>query len=86
MKTCCKRMNLFVEDEEWKTFSGACRKNGETMTKVFYRAMREYVKYGKESGSRNRECLKMWLEGVNSGKIVADRALIDFTISCLGGK
>lgn len=37
-----------IGKEEWREFSSLCRKNGTTMTKVLMRAIKEYMKGGKE--------------------------------------
>lgn len=37
-----------ISDKEWKAFRLACLKNGEPMTQVLIRAIREYLKGGKE--------------------------------------
>ncbi len=45
-----KTIKLPVSNAEWRSFRIACVKNGETMTKVLMRAIREYIAKGKEGG------------------------------------
>jgi len=42
-----KRVNFNVTKEEWNKFSSTCRANGETITKVLWRAAQEYVEKHK---------------------------------------
>uniref|UniRef100_A0A6M3J077 Uncharacterized protein n=1 Tax=viral metagenome TaxID=1070528 RepID=A0A6M3J077_9ZZZZ len=39
-----------ITKEDWNKFSSVCRANGETITKVLWRAAQEYVEKHKKEG------------------------------------
>lgn len=42
-----------ITKDEWREFSGEVRRMGETITRVLIRAIREYMKEGRENDGKD---------------------------------